>query len=70
MKRGGLISTTINTKKAIFARTYLTRLDICFAKSNCYKIIYLKRSKIDIEYTEVQVIFIATNNQMCNDIVT
>ncbi len=65
MRMGELIYTAAEAKKATFAETGLTRLDISFAESDQYAILHLKRSKTDTEYTGVQIILAATGEQTC-----
>ncbi len=65
MRMGELTYTAAEVKKATFAETGLTRLDISFAEGNQYAILRLKRSKTNTEYTEVQIILAATGEPTC-----
>ena len=62
---GELTYTAAEAKKATFAETGLTRLDILFAESDQYAILQLKRSKTDTEHTGVQIILAATGEPTC-----
>ncbi len=65
MKMGELIYTAAKAKKATFAKTGLTRLDISFAEGDQYAILRLKRSKTDTKYTGVKIILAATGERTC-----
>ncbi len=51
MRMGELTYTAAEAKKAAFAETSLTRLDISFAVEDQYATLRLKRSKTDTEHT-------------------
>lgn len=54
----------VEAKKAMFAETSLTRLDISFAESDQYAILRLKHSKTNTEHTKVQIILAATGKRI------
>ncbi len=57
--------TAAEAKKTTFAETSLTRSDISFAEGDQYAILRLKRSKINMEHTGVQIILAATGELTC-----
>ena len=65
MRMRELTYTAAEAKKATFAETSLTRLDISFAERDQYAILRLKRSKTDTEHTRVQIILSATDERTC-----
>lgn len=50
---GELINIVAEAKKVMFAETSFIKLDISLAKGNEYEILHFKRSKTDIEHTEL-----------------
>lgn len=65
MKMGELTYITTDAKKAMFAKTSLTKSNISFAEGDQYAILCLKRSKTDMKHIGVQIILAATSNQTC-----
>ena len=55
----------VELKKASFLLIKVTRSDISFAEGNQYVMLCLKQSKTDIEYTGVQIIFVAAGKKTC-----
>ncbi len=49
----------------VFSATKLTRSDITFPQDDQYVVLRLKRSKIDIKHTGVEIIIAAINNVSC-----
>jgi hypothetical protein len=50
---------------ALFIKTRTTRSNISFAENDQYVILRLKRSKIDVDHSEVQIMLIVTNDLTC-----
>lgn len=65
MRMGELTYAAAEAKKATFAETSLTRLDISFAEKDQYAILHLKKSKTNTEYIGVQIILAATGKRTC-----
>ncbi len=65
MRMGELTYTAAEAKKATFAETGLTRLDVLFAEGDQYAILRLKQSKTNTEHTGVQIILAATGEPTC-----
>jgi hypothetical protein len=65
LRLGEIIYTRIDRKKVSFDRLNSTREDISFVENDQYAILRLKRSKIDLNHTEVQIMLIVTSESTC-----
>jgi hypothetical protein len=55
--------------KITFSKIKTTRSNISFAKDNQYVILRFKRSKTDVDHSEVQIMIIAINESICSILV-
>ena len=60
---GKFIYTNAKSQACTFANTRLTQFNITFSKGNQYAILQCKRSKTDINYTDVKIIFATTKDK-------
>lgn len=54
-----------NLKKKFFAKTYVTKLDILFAKRDQYAMLKLKCSKTNIDHSDMQIMLAVTGKSTC-----
>lgn len=57
---------TADRKKNNFHLIKSTRKDVSFAENDQYAILRLKRSKIDLDHSEMQIILIVINQKTCS----
>jgi hypothetical protein len=60
-----IIYIVVETKKLSFARIKITRRNVSFVEFDQYATIRLKRSKMNIDHSEVQIILTITNENTC-----
>jgi hypothetical protein len=60
-----IIYMRIDRKKILFDRLNSTRENISFVENDQYAILRLKRNKIDLNYTRVQIMLIVINESTC-----
>jgi hypothetical protein len=61
-----IIYTNVDRKRVSFDRVKITRDDVSFVENNQYATLRLKRSKIDLNHTRVQIILAVTSESTCS----